>query len=298
MSFLYIDTLLSKYNITSYQCAINDVFFYNKLLKIFDIIDFNKIKKRNGGKYKISFSKTDFITIDEYYNDNKLFFAFYSQNIKINKQGENIKNEGTPCVLLVKENNIMHISQIDVFGNYCLTNNNKILNGSQILSLIINFIKTIKNEHNIKYITLIDKSEKYCNKISIPLGDFKILLTGQTWYENYGFNLIKNINIQVNNFVNNDNKKIIEKLTVKNSHIFDIIKEKINHKNIDSTYIDSLNKLYNFLYKNIDNKLSKTLEHYFIIFIQTSPSLIKFCLKASRVAFFEPIILINPCSSK
>ena len=35
MSFLYIDTLLSKYNITSYQCAINDVFFYNKLLKIF-----------------------------------------------------------------------------------------------------------------------------------------------------------------------------------------------------------------------------------------------------------------------
>jgi hypothetical protein len=162
----------------------------------------------------------------------------------------------------------MHISQFDVFANNCLTQKNNELNGTDLLLIIIKFIESKKEKFQIKYITLVDTSIKYCNGINISLGDFKILISGDTWYGSYGFEPATNetgkfkiSDFEKENYINN--KKILEKLTVSNSHINEIVKDFIINNKHSKKVISSLENLLLNLSKNPDELLSKFLENYF-----------------------------------
>jgi len=171
----------------------------------------------------------------------------------------------------------MHISQFDVFANNCLTQKNKELNGTDLLFIIIKFIESKKEKFQIKYITLVDTSIKYCNGINISLGDFKILISGDTWYGSYGFEPATNETgkIRVSDFEKENyknNKKILTSLKISNSFIEEIAKEfifKIKNKEKIIKYINpdkvlsSLNNLLSNLPKNKDMLLSKFLQNYF-----------------------------------
>ena len=164
MSFLEISRFFKKIDVNPNYIIFHDSFFYNKMLKLFkdSNIDYDTLKKipfylnQIGGNYKVSIDKDEFIEFKEFKNDGNLFFVFNGKKI-INKKSKIIETRddiNSQCILFTKENNKMHISQINVFGNYCLTNKNKILNGSTLLNITIEFIKSMKDIYKIKYITL------------------------------------------------------------------------------------------------------------------------------------------------
>ena len=268
MNFLSVNKLLRKCNICPSKLILNDNSFYNKMTKILKNININQV----GGDYKINLGDGDYIIMHDYIEENQIFFAFRG---KTDNLEENIN--GTPCILLLKDEDRMHISQFDVFGNNCLTYNKKELNGSQILFIIIKFIESKKDKYKIRYITLVDTSIKYCNGIHISLGDFKILISGDTWYGYYGFepasNMFRKItfsSFEKENYENN--KKILEKLTINNSHIEEIIKDysrrRIGPKGyktrkISNKVIKSLDNLLIALSTKSDENLSVFLKNYF-----------------------------------
>jgi hypothetical protein len=258
MNFLSVNKLLRKCNICPSKLILNDNSFYNKMTKVLKNININQV----GGDYKINLGDDDYIIIHDYIEENQIFFAFRG---KTDNLEENI--HGTPCILLLKDEDRMHISQFDVFGNNCLTNNKKILNGSQILFIILKFIESKKDKYKIRYITLVDTSIKYCNGIHISLGDFKILISGDTWYGSYGFEPASNMfgkikfsSFEKENYENN--KKILEKLTINNSYIEEIIKDYKTRK-ISNKVIKSLDNLLLALSTNSDKNLSVFLKNYF-----------------------------------
>jgi len=262
MNFLFVNRLLRKCNICPIKLINNDNPFYNKLTYILKNINLEQV----GGDYKINLGDNDYITMHNYIENGQLFFAFRGKTSKLK---ENIN--GPPCILLLKDGSRMHISQFDVFGNYCLSAKNKQLSGSDILYVIINFIKSIKEEYKLKYITLVDTSIKYCNGINISLGDFKILISGNTWYGSYGFEPATNMFGKITFCYADkerikDNQKILDKLTVSNSHIEDIIKDfilKIKNKKNSEKIKNSLDSILLELSKNTNIKLSIFLQNYF-----------------------------------
>lgn len=252
--------LLKKCNISISQVMLNDNFFYNKMSKILKDDEINQI----GGDYKLTLEDGDYITLHDYKQNGKLFFAFNSKIVKDNIILEH--TNGSFCILLIKEDNKIHISEFNVFGNYCLTANNNQLSGSDILVLILKFIEGIKEEYKINKITLIDKSELFCGNLSIPLGDFKILISGETWYGSYGFEpaVFKNgtyesSSIEKKKYKNN--KKIIDELKIKDSHIEEIIKKYII-KNDNKKKLQSLNNLLEYVSKYPNVKLSSFIKEY------------------------------------
>jgi hypothetical protein len=104
------------------------------------------------------------------------------------------------------------------------------------------------------------------------LSDFKILLTGETWYTLSGFipatkklgsqEIIKD---KVGYKEYKKNKKIILSLLVKESHIIDILNKKIMKKTLDTSGIIKklLEELLFIMKKNENKLLSKILKKYF-----------------------------------
>lgn len=275
MNFLSINKLLNKCNISPSYLINNDNFFYNKMTYVLKNININQI----GGDCKINLGDDDYITLDKYIEGDQIFFAFKGKTSKLE---DNIN--GTPCILLLKEEDRMHISQFNVFGNYCLTFKNRELSGTDILFTIIKFIESKKLKYGIKSITLVDTSEKFCENLNIPLSDFKILISGDSWYGSYGFEpaIYKNGTYQISNNEKEkyeNNKKIIMKLTVSDSNIEDIIKGHIilinsgqfigltDYKKIGTKHykkiIRSLDNLLLNVLKNKNDKLSTFLQNYF-----------------------------------
>jgi len=236
----------------------NNPLFYHKFRELKNI--------QKGGNYKISIPEyNDEIIIEEYLIENKKAYSIFTKKY-INGKWEDEKNPSS-CLIMLKDENIMHIETINSFDE-CVSLKGRKLNGSILLNIAIKFIESIKDIENINQISLIDKAVKLCGNTSINLSDFKILISGNSWYgdDKYGFIPAKNKNgkyyIDENKVIKyNNNKKIIQKLTVRKSKIIDIIINNIKlEKNIK--YNDNLNKLLNYMKINIDKKLSVVLSEY------------------------------------
>ena len=241
----------------------NNQFFYKKLANISQQGCDYKIQggdyKIQGGDYKITLPDfEDDIVIKEYHIDKTKAYSIMTKQLnKLNRWEED--NMGTSCLLMLKEGKTMHIESINAFDT-CVTLKGKQLNGSFLLNIAIGFIESIKDKEKINQISLIDKAEMACHNSQIQLSDFKILISGDSWYgdDKYGFTPAKVINgkyyIDENLLKKyNKNKKIIKKLTVKDSKIIDIIIRKENEK---------LDKLLLYMQQNIDNKLSLVIASY------------------------------------
>jgi hypothetical protein len=229
--------------------------FYRKLDNFFEA------KTNKTIEYKIKIQGTnDYIIIEEDKNENQdVIYSFMT------------KDKDANCLFMLQEGNTIHIESINAHDN-CLTFEKGKINGSFILQTALIFIDSIKDEKKIKNITLIDKSEKKCHNYFFNLSDFKILLTGETWYTLSGFipatkklgsqEIIKD---KVGYKAYKKNKKIISFLLVKDSHIIDILNKKIIKKPLDSSGVVKklLEELLFIMKKNENKLLSKILKKYF-----------------------------------
>ena len=252
--FEKISEYLKKNNINfNYSMLIQNLYFIRRIESFL----------QEGGntvinKYKISIpelGQEDYIIIEETKNYNRKNYLL------------NTKDNDTQCLLMFKENDHMYIESLNSFDN-CLTIKGKKINGSFLIQVAIQFTESIKKSENIRKIVLIDKAEKQCNNIYLNLSDFKILVSGDTWYGGYGFLPAIRDN---NNFFNydnmaiklyNKNKFIISKLLVKDSKLQKIIKKKIK-KISDTKILEIYNDFYEFI-KNKENEfLSIVLSNFF-----------------------------------
>lgn len=92
-------------------------------------------------------------------------------------------------VIISKKDNIAEIHSIGNFDSCLHTTNQNV--GSTLLQLTIKMLKRYKDKFKIKMIILVDNSIKKCGKKNIKFSIMKTLLTGDTWYGNYGFRPIK-----------------------------------------------------------------------------------------------------------
>jgi hypothetical protein len=234
--------------------------FYRKLDNFFE----GKTNKTIEYKIKIQ-GTNDYIIIEEDKNEKQdIIYSLMTNDKDAN------------CLFMLQEGNTIHIESINAWDN-CLTFEKGKINGSFILKTALAFIDSIKDEKKIKKITLIDKSEKKCQdpigtSYFFNLSDFKILLTGETWYTLSGFipatkklgsqEIIKD---KVGYKEYQKNKKIISSLLVKDSHIIDILNKKIIKKTLDSSGVVKklLEELLFIMKKNENKLLSKILKKYF-----------------------------------
>jgi hypothetical protein len=74
------------------------------------------------------------------------------------------------------------------YDDKCFADKNGKWSGSDLLQIAFQIIDKIKDMYNIKTITLMDNSQKFCKEgKNIDLGLMLTLLTGDTWYGKYGF---------------------------------------------------------------------------------------------------------------
>jgi hypothetical protein len=213
--------------------------------------------KKGGGRieHKISIDKNQVIIEEDINDENEIVYSLMTNS------------RDKECLLMYKKNDSIHIESINAWDN-CLMKDKKNINGTLLVKIALKFIDSIKEEKKIKKIFLIDKAEKGCNGYSFNLSNFKILLSGDTWYGAYDFlpamrktgseEIIYDKNAYVN-YLNN--KKIISKLLVKDSSIEKIIIKKI--KNIIDNKIKNLLEELLLIIKKQGNKLlSDVLKNY------------------------------------
>jgi len=240
----------------------NNPFFYRKLAEL-------SLNFQYGGDYNIRLPEDDDEIVMKEYNIGKNK-AFSILSRKRDKKGNWIEmKDNSACLLLLKIKDSIHIETLDIF-DACVTVKGQKMNGSNLVKIALDFIESIKVLENIKYITLLDKSEKTCDDKEniknqyniISLTDFKILISGDSWYGGYGFIPAKVINreyyVDKNAFEKyKKNKEIIKNLTVRNSKIIDIINKKLEEINNEK-----LIKFLKYLKEKKNEKLSDAIKDY------------------------------------
>jgi hypothetical protein len=185
------------------------------------------------------------------------------------------------CIVIIisKSDNgnvIADINNISFFGSCPHVGHMLNNGGSFLLMLAINFIRSIKNKYNIRYIQLQDNAQKSCNKKRIKVWLLSTLKNGVPWYSEYGFKpfnteleikdeltntkLIANKHILMRTktsvlieeglFDDSDEyiKEILEKHKNNNIHLFftDFLKNFDNCKYIEKIQTQLINKLLLF----------------------------------------------------
>jgi hypothetical protein len=177
------------------------------------------------------------------------------------------------CVSVVidKENKVGEIHGIGNFKSCLIDSNTKV--GSTLLKITIKMLKKYKNTFGINKIVLTDNSVKKCaaNKEDIKLSHMLILLTGDTWYGKYGFRPINVKTYDYDEILNknyNNNKLIINKITIKEANIMKYIKITKN-KDVINAVEKILEKEENMLLKDFLQRFLNEYEttyQYFYLF--------------------------------
>lgn len=226
------------------------------LLNNLDFENVNELVKENpkaiykgGGKIAHTFA-----------NEKYIFFKS-TDHINTTYSIKELNNEEEmDCILIIIEKNT-NIATIGNISNYekCI-NENKKINGSELLDVGIDFIKYIKNKYAVKKIRLKDNSLKSCKGNRIELSRFYILLNGHTWYGSRGFRpYTKKIGINLLEEYDR-NIKINERTKVKNAtNLIKYLIEFYNNKK-ESKWKNIINNIIIFIKNNQEMNLGKFLK--------------------------------------
>jgi len=176
-------------------------------------------------------------------------------------------------VIIDKENKVGEIHGIGNFKSCLIDSNTNV--GSTLLKITIKMLKKYKDLLGINKIVLTDNSVKKCeaNSEDIKLSHMLILLTGDTWYGKYGFRPINVNTYKYNEILNenyNNNKLIINKITIKEVNIMKYIKM-TKDKNVINAVKKILEKNENMLLKDFLQKFLKEYDvtcQYFSLFYE------------------------------
>jgi hypothetical protein len=174
------------------------------------------------------------------------------------------KNTDSTCIMITitKNEHIAILSNLSTEGIKCSNTLSQNI-GSHMIKITIKFIK--KYFTFIKGIELIDHSYILCklNKQQIYLGNLIVLKTGHTFYGREGFRPYNPDNKQdtkelIKSY--NNNIKIMENLTIKDSNIIFYISKYLKKNN---KHTDKINKILEYAKNHLDMKFTKFFEKIF-----------------------------------
>jgi hypothetical protein len=187
--------------------------------------------------------------LHKYKNEKYVFFKSKDNINTIYSIKELNDEKEMDCILISIEKNTKTAIINNISGYEKCINDNRQINGSDLLDVSIDFIKFLKNKYDLKKIRLKDNSFKSCKGgKKIELSRFYILLYGHTWYGSRGFRpYTKKIGINV--LAEYDINLNINKRT-KIKHAVNLVKylEEFYNKNTDK---DKLIKWKNIIDENI-----------------------------------------------
>jgi hypothetical protein len=189
-----------------------------------------------------------------------------------------LNSNNADCLLIVLDKCLKDVAVITgISADYgCYDDNKKKMKGSDLLELAISFIekrKKFKTKEGsileIKKIQLKDNSLVSCKGEKIPLSNLYTLVNGFTWYMSRGFMPIGSDDKETGKAINSmfNNKKIIDKITIEDSKIYDFImsitQTPANKDQI--TYLITLinknkHKLLKYLFSEIKDNFKKYCE--------------------------------------
>ena len=290
MYMYYWGKILDIHNIPKikgYHEILNNIDF--ELINNSDLSRTNPIPVYTGG------GKIAYIHDNEEYN----FFKSEDKYNIIYSIKELNNDELMDCLLLVIEKDA-HIAYIQNLSNYekCVNDNRKI-NGSDLLNVGISFIKYMKNKYKLKKIRLKDTSNKIC-KVGqkFELSRFYTLLFGHTWYGIRGFrpfcinlNPKSNLNKEYeNNLIKNKNIRIKDIPKLK-SYLLDFYE---NCNNSDKIKYETIITSYLQIIKNNPNEnLGKFLRNLMLDYKNNCAILFSFYKKIYKDANYADFYMCN-----
>ena len=184
-----------------------------------------KLDQTGGGKkLTVKYENNKYI-FEEAHDEN--YYVLYS-----------IDKNPFDCVAIVisKEFKTAEIHGISNFESCMVQSNTNV--GSKLLQITIKMLKKYKTKLDINYIVLTDNSLKKCNSNDIKLSMMLTLLTGDTLYGKYGFRPYspskKDFDESLTEYYEN-NKNIINRITITNSNLLKYIEKTENIKLINAT---------------------------------------------------------------
>ena len=202
------------------------------------------------------------------FNNEKYMFFKSSDNINTTYSIKELNNEEEmDCILISIEKNTKTAIINNISGYEKCVNDNRKINGSDLLNVAISFIKYIKNKYKLKKIRLKDNSLKPCRGIKkIELSRLYILLYGHTWYGSRGFRpYTKKIGI---NLLEEYDKNLNINKRTKIKHARNLIKyfKEFYNKNNDNNKIVKWKSVIDenilFINNNPELNLGKYLEKF------------------------------------
>lgn len=243
----------------------------------FDKEKFNKmfhgkiIKNQYGGGDKKAYiiyknKKFNFSRVED--KDGYLYYAIYQEQDESNEM----------CIMITIEK---EIKSCDIhtlsYDEKCFSNKKDKINekdkknkdvvkwsGRDLLQIAFKIIDEVKDNYDVKTITLTDNSQKFCRMgKSLDLGLMLILLTGDTWYGKHGFRPKDKIDRKIYD----RNKEIIKKTKLKDvKYLKSMLKESLDkyyakNKDFQEEIIKTYDE-YCKLNKRLKSFLSFLFEYY------------------------------------
>ena len=173
-------------------------------------------------KYIISYNNIDYIFNKSKINKDYYLLTGYDGDIYIN-------------IIISKNRKIAEIHTIKNYNN-SLPHTNQYVD-SKLLLITFKFLKKYKNMFNIKHIVLLDKSRFFCSdNNNIILAEANVLLTGDTWFGQYGFRPYYYSTFIIDEYETKkyeENKKIFLNLTIDDIDLLKYINKTNNDVVID-----------------------------------------------------------------
>ena len=173
--YKYYSSLFKRLNIINYQTVYpkiiqEDFEFYMNYANFGGTKQSTKKFKYSNGKYTFIIHQdidSEHITFSIMCDDIDIYMLMF---IPINK-------------------NYVYLQSINYYENCSFPEMPKTNEGTLLLKTTLNFIKSIKDRYNLKYVQLMDNSVFNCktDKQNTPLSNLSMLTRGHTWYGKYGF---------------------------------------------------------------------------------------------------------------
>lgn len=215
-----------------------------------------EMRQTGGGTTKIKIENTEF-DFNSYHMGDMAFYNLLTPN-----------EQACIVIEIDKLKGVAHIESLQ-FSDECFAKNATEKSRSMLLRACLKLLNTVKDKYKLKYVWLMDTSEKYCNKVNnyINLDSFYMLLYGNSWYGKYGFEPFKKdreINDEIRKSKYKENQKIVKETSIENTKIEDILinaikknKLKFNIEKVRNTIQKhkkmTINKFFKTLMKKFDN---------------------------------------------
>lgn len=234
-----LQTILKRFNIDDTE--VSRVFFHSNAEYFRSNIDL--YCPQSGGN----------ITTDKY-TFNKYTFTIYKDSTNrrtdffINVDDDLNNPQSCMFITIAKNSDIVHINNISYHEGCAKVGLKREDGGSILLKLTLKFIDDIKKHYKLKYIILLDNSNKWCDERAISLPKMFTMLHGVTWYGKYGFRPYVYGNDKATKMlerVYSKNEKIVNRLKLKDMpKLREYIKDAYDEIKPKNLHLDRLLNVY------------------------------------------------------